>query len=95
MPLLTIIANIYVKKEFQSQVKKELLKLVEITRNEKGCLHYQLHQDNDDELHFMFYETWETKDLLQQHLSSNHMKSYIKATNNMISSLQITKMKKI
>ena len=36
-------------------VKSELLKLIDITRAENGCINYDLHQDNENKNLFLFY----------------------------------------
>ena len=43
MSKLTIVANIYAKAGRIDFVKAELLKLIEPTRAEEGCLNYDLH----------------------------------------------------
>ncbi len=47
MAKLTIIANIHANPDQIGLVKAELEKLIPITRAEKGCINYDLHQDND------------------------------------------------
>ena len=53
---LTIVARVLAKLEKRELVKTELLKLIDITRSEKGCINYDLHQDNENESLFLFYE---------------------------------------
>ena len=54
--MLTIVANIYAKEDQVEFVKSELIKLIETTLAEEGCVQYDLHQDNQDPRRFMFYE---------------------------------------
>ena len=63
MSKLTIVANIFAKAGKIGFVKAELLKLIEPTRAEEGCLNYDLHQDFEDLRHFLFYENWESREL--------------------------------
>jgi quinol monooxygenase YgiN len=56
-------------------VKQALLSLVEPTRKESGCLCYNLHQAKDDMTQFMFYEQWASKQALQAHGKTPHMKA--------------------
>ncbi len=44
----TIVARILAKTEKRELVKQELLKLIEITRSEEGCMSYNLYQDNEN-----------------------------------------------
>jgi quinol monooxygenase YgiN len=56
MAKLTIVANITAESDKIDPVKTELEKLIDITRAEEGCINYDLHQDNENPAHFMFYE---------------------------------------
>lgn len=60
-------AQIWCESDFDF-VKAELLKLIPITVKEPGCLSYVLHSDDQDPSHFMFHESWESRDLWQQHM---------------------------
>lgn len=66
-----------------------------ITRKEEGCLLYDLHQDNEDPAHFMFYETWESRELWQAHMDAPHLAAYMKATDGMVAELTHHEMTKI
>jgi len=92
MKSLTIIANIKAKPDQIEFVKTELLKLIDLTRSEKGCLDYILHQDNNNPSHFLFYENWESKQFLQEHLQSDHLKEYVKNTKNSVEEFSINEM---
>ena len=70
MPKLTIVANIQANPDKIDLVKAELEKLVPITRAENGCLQYDLHRDNEDPGHFLFYENWESRELWQTHMNA-------------------------
>ncbi len=80
MSKLTIVARILAVPEKREFVKSELLKLIEPTRAEAGCIDYILHQDNENENFFIFHENWESHDLWQKHMASTHLAEYIKAT---------------
>ncbi|MFA0125595.1 putative quinol monooxygenase, partial [Vibrio sp. 10N.261.48.A2] len=46
MSKLTIIATIVSKEDKIELVKSEMIKLIDRTRVEDGCINYDLHQDN-------------------------------------------------
>ncbi|OHX64164.1 putative quinol monooxygenase [Flammeovirga pacifica] len=77
---LTIVARILAKEEKRDLVKSELLKLIEVTRAEKGCINYDLHQDNENPNQFLFFENWENKELWETHMNNPHLSEYMKAT---------------
>jgi len=92
MPKLTIVANIIAKPDRIDLVKKALEKLVDITRSEAGCLQYDLHQDNDNPAHFLFYENWESRALWQKHMSAPHLRDYATATAGAVDSFNLSEL---
>ncbi|NME68470.1 putative quinol monooxygenase [Flammeovirga aprica] len=89
---LTIVAKILAKQGKGEFVKNELLKLIEVTRAEKGCINYDLHQDNENENLFLFYENWESRDLWQQHMENEHLAEYMKATEDAVEEFTLNEM---
>ncbi len=92
---LTIVAKILAKAEKRELVKKELLKLIDITRAEKGCINYDLHQDNENENLFLFFENWESRELWQAHMNNAHLAEYMKATDGAVESFTLNEMTEI
>lgn len=95
MPPLTIIANIKAKTDKVDLVKAELLKLIDITPAEEGCINYDLHQDNENPAHFLFYENWESKKHLEAHLNNRHLQDYLAATEGAVEEFSINEMTRI
>ena len=95
MSKLTVVAKIVAKKDSIKTVKTELLKLIEPTRKEAGCIEYNLHQDNDNPAFFVFYETWENFACLEKHMNSDHFKSYVNVAGSMIEDKIVHKMTRI
>lgn len=92
MTKLTIVANIKANPEKIELVKAELLKLIDITRSEEGCINYDLHQDNENPAHFMFYENWESRDLWQAHMGAPHLAAYMAATEGAVDEFTLNEM---
>lgn len=95
MAKLTIVANIKANPDQIDLVKTELLKLIEITRAETGCINYDLHQDNDNPAHFMFYENWESRELWQTHMNAPHLAAYMAATEGAVAEFTLNEMTRI
>jgi len=95
MPNITIAAKLIAKEDSIEEVKAELLRMIAPTRQEKGCIEYRLHQDNQDPATFLFYENWENPACLEQHLNSEHYKSYLAAVGNLIAGKVVHKMTEI
>lgn len=89
---LTIVARIEAKKESIDLVKAELIKLIEPTRKEEGCLLYDLHQDNVNPEIFLFYETWASRELWQIHINNDHLEAYMAATDGAVENFTVNEM---
>ncbi len=92
MSKLTIVANVHANPDKIDLVKAELEKLIPITQSEKGCLQYDLHQDNDNPAHFMFYENWESRELWQIHMNAPHLADYMEATEGAVAEFTLHEM---
>ncbi len=95
MAKLTIVANIKAKADKAELVKDELLKLIDITRAEEGRINYDLHQDNENPAHFLFYENWESRELWQTHMGNKHLKDYMAATEGAVAEFTLNEMTQI
>lgn len=95
MSKLTIIANVYANPDKIDLVKDELEKLIPVTRAEKGCLQYDLQQDNEHPEYFLVYEVWESRELWQAHMSAPHLSAYIDATEGAVAEFTIREMSPI
>ncbi|MEM8785045.1 MAG: putative quinol monooxygenase [Pseudomonadota bacterium] len=95
MTVLTIIANIYAKPGKTHLVRRELEKLIPITLAEKGCIQYDLHQDNERPEHFVFYENWESRELWQAHMQAPHLAAYMQATNGAVAEFTLNEMTRV
>ncbi len=92
---LTIVALIFAEEEKRELVKSELLKLIEPTRAEEGCINYDLHQDHENPNLFLFYENWTTKEHWLAHTKSSHIEAYKKNTEGAIAESTVNEMVEI
>ncbi len=92
MAKLTIVANIHAKADKVELVKSELLKLIATTRSEAGCVQYDLHQDNENPAHFLFYENWDSRELWQAHMGTPHLAAYGAATQGAVEAFTLNEM---
>jgi len=70
---LRVVARVIARPEKVEQVKSILTKLVEATRQEEGCITYELLQNHQDVTDFTFVKEWESQALLEAHLASAHI----------------------
>lgn len=92
---LTIVATIRAAAGQADLVQAELVKLVEPTRQEAGCLQYDLHRDNEDPSHFIFYENWESRALWQAHMNAPHLAAYMSATAGAVDAFTVSEMERV
>ena len=92
---LVIVAHITANSGQLDLVKSELKKLIEPTLKEEGCLQYDLHQDHEDSLRFLFFERWQNRDLWQAHMNSPHIEALREATEGAIATVEVQEMGKV
>jgi len=71
--MLTVVAEIFAKPGCEERLKEELLRCVEPTRAEEGCLQYDLHVSTQRPGHFLFFENWTSREALDRHLATPHL----------------------
>ena len=82
---VTVFALLEAKPGMEETVKQELLALVGPTRTEEGCNNYDLHQSVDHKEQFRFYENWTSKEHLERHLQSAHVRRFIAKADQLLS----------
>ena len=92
---LVIIARIEAKAECRALVHEEAIKLIAPTRNEEGCLCYNLHQDNENENLFIFHEIWENAEVLVKHSQTAHFKAFQEVSKDALVDFTVNKMTQI
>jgi quinol monooxygenase YgiN len=92
MTQLTIFAKIRAKSGSEIILHRELSLLIEPTLLEIGCLNYDLYHSLDDCTLFMFHENWVSRNLWDQHMTSQHMSEFQKNTEKLIESLELLMM---
>ena len=70
--MIKLIAQNEVKMEHLSEALDLYEELVQKTREESGCLKYDLYVDEKNENHFTFLEEWKDMDALEAHRNSEH-----------------------
>jgi quinol monooxygenase YgiN len=61
----------------EQELEKELHALLDPTRNEPGCLAYEVHRDPERPGKFMFYEKFQNQAALDAHLDSPHFRKFV------------------
>lgn len=75
--MCTVIAYFYARPEKQQDLEKILQDFVVQTRQEPGCVNYDLHQGDDDPNVFVFYENWRSHGDWDLHNQKPFLKSFL------------------
>ena len=71
---LRVLARVSAKADSVEHVRRILIGVVDPTRNEPGCLSYQLLQNRSDPTDFVFVEEWASAAAEQAHFSTAHIR---------------------
>ncbi|MEC8917513.1 MAG: putative quinol monooxygenase [Pseudomonadota bacterium] len=74
--MIYVVATSVAKEGKEKRYRESLLSLISPSRKEKGCLLYDLHQDQDNPAHFIFYEIWDSQESLNVHAASEHLQAH-------------------
>jgi quinol monooxygenase YgiN len=70
---LYVVARIVAKAGYEDRVKALLQELIEPTRQEAGCMRYELCQSPAIATEFVFLEVWRSEAEMEAHLDSDHV----------------------
>lgn len=70
--MIRVVAKNYPKEGCLEEILEICQELVKLTREEEGCIAYELFQDVKDPSVVAFIETWESEEALKRHLKSEH-----------------------
>jgi len=74
---LTVVAQVKAQPGKEADVRRELLSLVGPSRQDAGCLNYDLHEATDKPGHFLFHENWTSKAHLDAHLAKPDLQAVL------------------
>lgn len=81
---VTVIAKVRAKEGMAEEVLKELTALLEPSRADAGCINYNLHRSADDESEFMFYENWQSRQALDDHIMTPHLRAFLERSDSLL-----------
>ncbi len=93
---ITVLAILKAKPGSEEELKSLAETLVEPTRAEADCISYDLHQDTAEPARLMFYENWQSKNSLDQHIQTPHLQDFLSKTESLLTGpLDVTIWKKL
>jgi len=87
--LIIVLAKLTPKENVASKIIDEAQALIKATREEEGCIGYNLYNPTDGDKTLLFVEQWEEKDHLKSHLQQTHFLDFESAIGDLAESLEI------
>jgi quinol monooxygenase YgiN len=82
--MLIVIAEMAAKAGMEERLKQAALALIAPTRAEPDCVQYDLHQHTDEPARLMFYEIWTSREALDRHLQTPHLRGFLEAAADVV-----------
>ncbi|TBR61464.1 antibiotic biosynthesis monooxygenase [Mastigocladus laminosus UU774] len=83
---IRVVARISAHPEKVEELKAVFLELIEPTRQENGCIKYELLQNQSDPTEFTFVEEWTSDEALDAHLGSAHIQTAVAKLKDLVAS---------
>jgi quinol monooxygenase YgiN len=77
MPEVVVVGSFRINPGKEDEALEAFEALVEPTHREDGCVLYALHRGIDDPARLTFIERWESRELLDAHLNSDHVSALL------------------
>ena len=74
---VVVIAHFRAKENMEEKALAAAKKLIGPTRAEDGCMQCDLHQSSEVPQNFVFYERWESKADLDEHLKMSYIEEFM------------------
>ena len=71
--MIVVIAELHARAGQEEELEQVLRKMIAPTREEAGCIRYELNKSLSDPAVFVFYERWRDQAALDEHLKTPHM----------------------
>jgi len=75
--MITIIAKSVIKNGMKENFRQIARELIIKSREEEGCISYDLFEDMDNEDNLVFIEKWKDQNAIQLHNESKHFRDII------------------
>ncbi|WP_243357926.1 putative quinol monooxygenase [Fundidesulfovibrio terrae] len=92
---VNVAATITAKPGREAEVEAILTGMVAPSRKDPGCVSYVLHRCLDNACVFVFFEEWESRELLGQHLETPHLLAWRAKAPELTVSMDVKVLEKI
>ncbi|RAI03018.1 antibiotic biosynthesis monooxygenase [Acuticoccus sediminis] len=87
--MVKVIAVLTAQEGHEEKLFEALKSVIEPTRAEPGCFHYDLYRDPKTPTRFVFDEAWESAEHLAAHARSAHLTAMREATKDILASREV------
>jgi quinol monooxygenase YgiN len=77
--MIVVVGRVQTDADRRAELVRIGQRVAAASRQEPGCISYQVCQDTEDENAFVFVEQWETEEALQAHFGSSHIAEFMPA----------------
>ena len=77
--MIVVVGRVRTDEERRAQLVQVGQRVASASRQEPGCINYQVCQDTEDQDAFVFVEEWESEEALQAHFGSPHIAEFMAA----------------
>lgn len=93
---LVLVAQFYAQPEGEEKLKARLLDMADRTVGERGCLRYEIHQEEADPRHFVLLESWADQAALDVHMDTPHVQALLKDVPTLtVSDIELLRLRKL
>ena len=89
MDQITVVAHFMAKPGKEAALLEVLRGLLEPTRNEAGCLRYELNQEIENPAAFTFAEKFTNREAFEAHVKTPYVKSFGERSGDLVESRQV------
>ncbi|MFV0344796.1 MAG: putative quinol monooxygenase [Bacteroidales bacterium] len=89
MSKLVLTAEMKAKEGCLETMLIEAKKLIALTRNEQGCIVYELLSNNENKHVYMFHEVWASEEDWKRHMESAHLVHFLNTKDEYLDDLKL------
>lgn len=82
---LTAVVYLHAREEYRDELRRGLIDLAALSRDEPGNLCYVLHDVPDDANQFVIYEQWRDQAALDEHMRQEYLTAFLDACPRLLS----------
>lgn len=81
---LTVVVRLRAREGMEDRVRNELIGLLGPTREEEGCVNFDLHRAEDDPGLFLVHENWTSADALARHFDMPYLRAWVAKADDLL-----------